>query len=277
VIMTPWRFGSLIALAAFASPAVAGLLPDDEVTEMMMEMEGAEATIIARYFPPTGVSNLPFTNQLNVSAKTLSFQTAPGAVYEGMPVTLSASAAFDNGDGKWHLTSTVAVGTYGWHLSGFAQALPPPDPSDPPYIDHFDVDWSALLPPLIPPPNPVPFDYSSNISYTNTAAQTISEATINFSQFGINLAQTVAYDHLTTQGPDKGKWEWNLPAANENGNAFRVNGQGITPLLDGPGSSTFQIAPVPEPGGFLLCAVSLFLSCVLPVRKRTSLVRRACR
>jgi hypothetical protein len=252
------RFGSLIAMAAFASPAIAGLLPEDEVTEMMMEMENVTAISLARYFPPTQVSNLSFTNELNVAAKTLSFQLVPASVYEGMPVTINASAAFDNGDGMWHLTSHVAASNSAWQVTGTAGALPPPDPFDPPFSAHFIFGDEPF--PLPPPPNPTPLDVSSEISYTNTAAQTISEATIHFSQFGINVAQTTVFDRLILQGPDKGKWQWDMPAAQENGNAFRVNGQGNTPLLDGTGSSTIQIAPVPEPASYLLAAFALLAS-----------------
>jgi hypothetical protein len=270
VISAHLRLGSLIAMAAFASPALAGLLPEDEVTEMMMEMENVTAISLARYFPPTQVSNLSFTNEMNVAAKTLSFQLVPASVYEGMPVTINAVAAFDNGDSKWHLTSHVAASTFAWQITGTAGALPPPDPFDPPFEGQFI--FGDDLFPLPSPPNPTPFDISSEISYTNTAAQTISEATIHFSQFGINVAQATVFDRLILQGPEKGKWQWDLPAATENGNAFRVDAQGITPLLDGPGTSTIQIAPVPEPAAFLLAAVALWA--IYPSRLRGSVTAR---
>jgi len=261
------RLASVFAMLAFASPALAGLLPDDEAMEVMLEMEAVETTFLARYFPPTQISNLSFTNELDVAGKTLSFQLAPGSVYQGIPVSINAVAAFNNGDSMWHLTSHVLAGTYAWQVTGTAKALPPPDPFDPPWLGIFDTEPEPF--PLPSPPNPTPLDIGVNVSYTNTAAQTLSEATYSFSQFGVTIAQTTVYDHLTMQGPDKGKWKWDMPAALENGNAFRVNGQGNTPLMDGPGTSVFQIAPVPEPSAILMLgSAGIFISVLR--RTRTS-------
>jgi hypothetical protein len=191
---------------------------------------------------------------VDTAGKTLSYDTIPGSMYGGMPVSISGSGAFDPTDGRWQMLSRVEAGGSGWQARGTMQFDPDPVGPGQFHIDSF-FDVFTDLPPLPPPPpSKGLLDVSATITVTQTAIRSVSQATVRFSVNGVNIAESTAFDSIVG-----GRYEWMLNAGSEGANTFRIDTQGLTPLLNGPGTSTVQITPVPEPSNIVLSA------CILPL------------
>jgi hypothetical protein len=149
--------------------------------------------------------------------------------------------------------------------TGSAGPFARPDP------DNFQLNVN-----LSPIP-PAPKTTVSNVTYTQTAARTVSEGTITVTDaLGHVVSSGTHTDQLILQGPNAGMWMWDtdlITPALDKGD-FVVGIVGLTPQPGGgAGSFTLGINAVPEPSALLLAGVASLLGLGVALARQNRLSR----
>jgi hypothetical protein len=239
-----------LVLAAVNAPVVKAGELADEAAETFMETEGANATFLARIFGPDSHTTISLTSVVDETAKSFSYQSAPGSTYLGQSLMLSGSGAFNSMSGSWDLTISGQLGSQAWSGTGTGTFV------DPPFFPTLELDLN------VKPPKPPLLDYESSVTYDQTGARTISLGSISFSVLGKTVASASAHDDHILQGPDKGKWSWHLDNVQVGSQNFNVTSAGN---IDN-GAFQTQVAAVPEPPGWLLLGAGSLSLLVRPRR-----------
>src|SRR6516164_6567330 len=111
---------------AFALSALATLHPcfgskmllSDQVVEVMMENQGADAAYIGRMFGGDGSSLIQFQSMTDPTTGTFGYSTLPGSMYLGQSLSIVSAGTYDSGSGSWSMETTGSLGGSSWTQSG---------------------------------------------------------------------------------------------------------------------------------------------------------------
>jgi hypothetical protein len=70
-----------------------------QLTELMIEVQGAQVELFAAAFGLVPGTSLTFNSNVDLSAMTFSYSLVPGSTYGGQPLTFSGSAEFNSTTG----------------------------------------------------------------------------------------------------------------------------------------------------------------------------------
>jgi hypothetical protein len=217
-------------------------------TEVMMESQGLQAIFIGQILRPDSSSTLSFTSQVDSQGQSFQYSIASGSTYLGMPVTWQTTGTFDSTTSVWSWTTTSTIGSLDLSSSGGGGPFSGPDP------DGFHLNIEINL------PSPGPKTTISNVTYTQTAARTVSEGTITvMDATGKVTSSGIHTDQLILQGPNAGMWMWdtNLITGALGQGDFVVGAAGFSPQPNGgAGTFTLGINAVPEPSAFALLGIA---------------------
>jgi hypothetical protein len=200
-----------------------------EVTEVLMDLQGAEATFIGRTFGADDSSPLSFTSNVDVANKRFTFTLQPGVTYLGRPITLTGVGAFNAVTGVYDLTTMGTLGSSSLDGTGtFSVTGTGGKGSD---------RW--------PPTGPHYVDYESVVDLTH-APISITEAT-----FTIDGAPQFSIPVPDFYNPTVASWRWDLPGVTVDNHTFAVAATGFSPKDGGVGSFTTRVLSTPEPASLL--------------------------
>jgi hypothetical protein len=238
-----------ICLCSVSTTGAAPLSPFQEVIEVLMDAQGANATLIARSFGPDSNSVLSFTANVQVG-QSFSYSSTPGLTYLGQPLSVTTSGIFNTSTNAWEMTSSGSLG--GTSLSGTGREFF----DDAPPQGEMNWIWG-------------PLDYRSFTTYPNLFDPTLpdSESAITLTILGIPFItgitsiDTLRHDDL---GAD---WQWVLPQIElvlPSGarSQTRIDSKSATFPTNPNVNFTFttqiqEIAAIPEPASYLLFSIGL--------------------
>lgn len=205
----------------------------------MMENQGENSVVIGKLFNADPSSQLSFASNVDLPALTFSFSLDPGSTYEGLPIALTGSGAFDASTGLWDASSSGTLGSASWTVSGT-------------YSVSGDVRLEVSNIDVFFPFKPFKiFDLHDVVVYDTKTGE--SGGTFHFTDAKGNrppcndLIKAGCNWYLNdTLGKD-GKWTWTTTT-----DTFRVDSSGDSPATGGTGSFSARISPIPEPHDLLL-------------------------
>ena len=105
---------ALICASGAISPAPAGTVDVATLTQLMIENQGNDMTLLGLGFGVDPGSPVTFTSTVNASGMSFSFMPVSGSTYKGQLVTLSGSGVFNSTTNI--LTTTASIGLRRHHL-----------------------------------------------------------------------------------------------------------------------------------------------------------------
>jgi hypothetical protein len=219
----PLRALGTAAWLILALPAQAGPLSAiTEVTETMMEVQGAEASLIGRLFGSDPKSPLSFTSSMDFTNYTFSFSLNPGSTYLGNSITLSGSGSGNATTGvfTWSTTGSLA----GTLLGGSGTVA---------FTGGNAVDVASWV------IGGVELDREAHISVVGGGQSTSS---IYYTVTAVVVAKTQGRDNIVGMG-DPRDWQWMEDHVNVNNFNFCISSSGSFSPNDGSGSFTTSILP----------------------------------
>ncbi|MBV8729989.1 MAG: hypothetical protein JO336_09290 [Acidobacteriia bacterium] len=80
----------------------------------MANAQLGDAIFLSSSFAPLNTASLQFTDTFDPVAKTFSYQTGAGQMYEGMSVSMSTTGSFNSALSEYQWTTTAFLGSSTW-------------------------------------------------------------------------------------------------------------------------------------------------------------------
>ncbi len=220
--------------------------------ELMMDAQGANATLLGRLFGPDPSTVLSFSSSVDEADGIFSYSSAPGSTYLGQPLSLSVSGTFDSASDLWEMSASGALG--GTSLSGTGSESVTGDP-----LGSWLWNWG-----------PLDAHARSTIVFTQNE-NGIIDGSYSSLTGGLSVSDTdvATFSAEDNQNPD-GSWTWTSGSIQIGGYTFTINSEGSEISQEGNnllGSFQTQILPVPEPSTFTLLGIGT-LSLLACFRRR---------
>jgi len=246
---TGYLAAGLTAIAATPTSSVATPLTTDQLTELMIEEAGTDASALGLLFGPSG--SIGFSSIVDTAGMSFSFTSIPGASYLGQPLSLSDSGTYNSATdiltvystGTLGVTTFGAAGSYSLTFSaGTMTGIEDVDVFDP-TVKAYDIHGHPIA--------WNPDGTSTSLAYfTDKNGNPIKDPNGNI-KYVLDKDRRVS----TT-----GVW-----AYESGGLGFGVTISGDSPLDGGPGLLTVDV--VPEPSTFALLGFGVLGSGA--IRRRT--------
>ena len=225
------------------------LTSQEELVEVMLTAQSADASFLGGAFGPDVNSPLSFVTMTDSIAKTYSYTLLAGSTYQSQPLSLSGSGFFNAVSGEWETSSSGALGANSWTTTGVGDFINVPTVP----ISSFDFSTSLLV--LPPIPFPILLDFHTTTTYSGIF-DIFSTTTATTTVFGFPILTTTAKDFLN---PFTGEYFYVQDVLDFIGKLFALRIDGVAPP-DGAGAGTANWLLIPEP-----CSLALAVSSLLGI------------
>ena len=215
---------ALICASGAISPAPAGTVDVATLTQLMIENQGNDMTLLGLGFGVDPGSPVKFTSTVDASGMSFSFTPVSGSTYKGQMVTLSGSGVFDSTTNILTTTASIGLGATT-------------------FTDTGTLDLSAgsnfMQMTEVTPPMPTPLFFSEDITDDEcTEKPGFFEDFCHYTNNGTKIPKS---DYLSVVSMTLPSWTF------QNTGVFAVSSVGSSPATGGDGDFTTTIMSVPEP------------------------------